>query len=41
MNVLFIVGFGPIVPNMDTARAFYAGALGLPLEGDASYLGSE
>lgn len=38
MNVLFIAGFGSIVPNMNTARAFYAGALGLPLEGDASYL---
>lgn len=38
MNVLFIAGFGPIVPHMDTARAFYAEALGLPLEGDASYL---
>ncbi len=38
MRVLFIAGFGPIVPEMDTARAFYAGALGLPLTGDAAYL---
>jgi len=38
MNVLFIVGFGPIVPDMEKARAFYAGTLGLPLVGDASYL---
>lgn len=26
MRVLFIAGFGPIVPEMDPARAFYAGA---------------
>ena len=38
MNVRFIAGFGPIVQDMDTAQAFYAGALGLPLTGDASYL---
>jgi catechol 2,3-dioxygenase-like lactoylglutathione lyase family enzyme len=38
MKVLFIVGFGPIVPEMDPARAFYAEALGLPLTGDAAYL---
>jgi catechol 2,3-dioxygenase-like lactoylglutathione lyase family enzyme len=38
VNVLFIAGFGPIVPDMDQARAFYAGALGLPLTGDTSYL---
>jgi len=40
MNVLFVAGFGPIVPEMDKAQAFYAGALGLPLEGDATYLSS-
>jgi catechol 2,3-dioxygenase-like lactoylglutathione lyase family enzyme len=38
MRVLFIAGFGPIAPDMDTAQAFYAGALGLPLAGDATYL---
>ena len=38
MKVLFIAGFGPIVPEMDPARAFYAGALGLPLTGDVAYL---
>ena len=38
MKVLFVAGFGPIVPDMNSARAFYGDALGLPLEGDASYL---
>lgn len=38
MNVLFIAGFGPVVPDMGAAQAFYADALGLPLEGDADYL---
>ncbi|HEX5505342.1 MAG TPA: VOC family protein [Thermomicrobiales bacterium] len=38
MNVLFIAGFGPVVPELGAARAFYAEALGLPLEGDADYL---
>jgi len=38
MKVLFIAGFGPIVPEMETARAFYADVLGLPLTGDADYL---
>jgi catechol 2,3-dioxygenase-like lactoylglutathione lyase family enzyme len=38
MKVLFVAGFGPIVPDMNTSRAFYGDALGLPLEGDASYL---
>src|SRR5664279_3931672 len=38
MKVLFIAGFGPIVPTMDGARPFYAGALGLPLTGDATYM---
>jgi catechol 2,3-dioxygenase-like lactoylglutathione lyase family enzyme len=38
MKVLFIAGFGPIVPDMNTAQAFYAGALGLPLTGDVNYL---
>ena len=38
MKVLFVAGFGPIAREMETAQAFYGGALGLPLEGDASYL---
>jgi predicted enzyme related to lactoylglutathione lyase len=38
MKVLFVAGFGPIVPTMDTAAAFYGGALGLPLTGDATYM---
>ncbi|HET8628255.1 MAG TPA: VOC family protein [Thermomicrobiales bacterium] len=38
VKVLFIAGFGPVVPDMGAARAFYAEALGLPLEGDADYL---
>jgi catechol 2,3-dioxygenase-like lactoylglutathione lyase family enzyme len=38
MKVLFIAGFGPIASNMDAARPFYAGALGLPLTGDATYM---
>src|SRR5436309_6318288 len=38
MKVLFVAGFGPIVPDMNSGRAFYGDALGLPLEGDASYL---
>jgi predicted enzyme related to lactoylglutathione lyase len=38
VKILFIAGFGPIVPTMDGARPFYAEALGLPLTGDASYM---
>ncbi len=38
MKALFCAGFGPIVPNMERAEAFYAGALGLPLTGDAAYM---
>ena len=38
MKVQFIAGFGPVVPDMNASRTFYADALGLPLEGDASYL---
>ena len=38
MKVLFIAGFGPVVPEMGTARAFYEVALGLPLTGDSQYL---
>ena len=38
MKVLFVAGFGPIVSDMQANRAFYGEALGLPLEGDESYL---
>ena len=38
MKVLFVAGFGPIVSDMQTSQAFYSKALGLPLEGDESYL---
>ena len=38
MKVLFVAGFGPIVSNMQANRAFYGEALGLPFEGDESYL---
>lgn len=37
MNVLFVAGFGPIVSDMKTANQFYAGDLGIPLEGDETY----
>jgi len=35
MKVLFVAGVSPIVPDLDASRAFYEGALGLPLEHDA------
>lgn len=38
MNVLFVAGFGPIVEDMETSRRLYGEALGLPLEGDATYM---
>jgi predicted enzyme related to lactoylglutathione lyase len=38
VNVSFVAGFGPIVADMGTAQAFYGDALGIALEGDASYL---
>ena len=41
MKVLFVAGFGPIVPEMETSRRLYGDALGLPLEGDASYMHTE
>lgn len=41
MKVLFVAGFGPIVSDMPATRAFYGDALGLPLEGDASYLSTQ
>jgi catechol 2,3-dioxygenase-like lactoylglutathione lyase family enzyme len=38
MKVLFVAGFGPIVTDMQASQAFYGQALGLPLEGDETYL---
>jgi catechol 2,3-dioxygenase-like lactoylglutathione lyase family enzyme len=38
MKVLFVAGFGPIVSDMQASQAFYGKVLGLPLEGDESYL---
>ncbi len=32
MDILFVAGFAPIVPDPSTAVAFYRDALGLPLE---------
>ena len=34
MKVLFVAGFSPIVRDVEESKALYAGALGLPLEGD-------
>lgn len=38
MKVLFMAGCGPIVTDMETSRRLYGETLGLPLEGDESYL---
>ncbi len=38
MQILFIAGFGPIVRDMTVAQRFYGEALGLPFEGDETYL---
>ena len=37
MKVLFVAGFGPVVKDMAASNHFYAGDLGLPLEGDETY----
>lgn len=37
MKVLFVAGFGPVVKDMAASNQFYAGDLGLPLEGDETY----
>src|SRR4051812_30596088 len=34
MNVLFVAGFAPIVPDLDAARGLYGKTLGITLEGD-------
>ena len=41
MKVLFVAGFGPIVSDMQASQAFYQETLGLPLEGDESYLSTQ
>ena len=41
MKVLFVAGFGPIVKDMQANQTFYGDVLGLPLEGDASYLSTQ
>ncbi len=41
MKVLFVAGFGPIVSDMQADQVFYGEALGLPLEGDESYLSTQ
>ena len=41
MKVLFVAGFGPVVPDMKRSNDFYAGDLGLPLEGDETYQTTE
>lgn len=44
LQVLFVAGFGPIVPSPGESRKFYLDTLGLPLEAmphDAHYLHSE
>ncbi len=37
MKVSFVAGFGPVVSDMSASNHFYAGDLGLPLEGDETY----
>jgi len=39
MQILFVSGFGPIVPDLDESKQLYQDVLGLPLEGD-DYLSS-
>ena len=44
LKVLFAAGFGPIVREPETSRAFYGDVLGLPIEqmpGDPNYFHSE
>lgn len=38
MKILFVAGFGPVVSDMQASQAFYEKGLGLPFEGDESYL---
>ena len=41
MKVLFVVGFGPIAPDVPAARRFYGEGLGLPLKDEDDYLHTE
>lgn len=41
MKVLFVAGFGPIVSDMQANQTFYGEVLGVPLEGDESYLSTQ
>jgi catechol 2,3-dioxygenase-like lactoylglutathione lyase family enzyme len=41
MKVVFVAGFGPVVAHMPASQAFYGAALGLPLEGDETYLSTQ
>ena len=41
MKVLFVAGFGPVVEDMAVTNKFYAGSLGIPLEGDETYQTTE
>lgn len=34
MDVLFVAGFAPIVPDLEASKRLYVGGLELPLEGD-------
>ena len=38
MKIAFVAGFGPVVRDMAAARAFYGAGLGIPFEGDESYM---
>jgi catechol 2,3-dioxygenase-like lactoylglutathione lyase family enzyme len=40
MKVMFVAGFGPVVEDMEAAQKLYGETLGLPLEGDLTYLHS-
>ena len=37
MKILFVAGFGPIVPDPDKSRTFYAEDLGIPFEVTDNY----
>jgi catechol 2,3-dioxygenase-like lactoylglutathione lyase family enzyme len=40
MEILFVAGFGPIVPDLNASKKLYQGVLGLPLKGD-DYLNTD
>ncbi len=41
MKVSFVAGFGPIAADMPASQTLYGDVLGIPLEGDASYLSTQ